>query len=158
VAHSDVVKPEPASQVSFELPAHLPRWTWMSAQPAPAGSERLIPETLESLALALTRGPDDVLLQQLALKHGDIGAALGIGKDRMDRGLLQSLAARRASADFRADVVAAQDLQLVWSPDRRVVRALRRDGRDAIQLHYQGDWSGFAVSLAFGAGRWWILR
>jgi hypothetical protein len=142
VAHSDVVKPEPASQVSFELPAHLPRWTWMSAQPAPAGSERLIPETLESLALALTRGPDDVLLQQLALKHGDIGAALGIGKDRMDRGLLQSLAARRASADFRADVV----------------RALRRDGRDAIQLHYQGDWSGFAVSLAFGAGRWWILR
>lgn len=158
VTHPDATRHVPSSQTTFELPPHLPRWTWVGAQPAPAGSERLIPEALARLATALMRGPDDLLLQLLALKHGEIGTALGIGKERMDRGLLHSLGVRRAHPEFRVEVAAPEDLDLAWSSDRRIVRALRRDGRDAIQLRHEGDWSGFAVSLAFGTGQWWILR
>jgi hypothetical protein len=158
VTHPGATRPVSSTQTTFELPAHLPRWNWVGAQPAPAGSERLIPDALARLATALMRGPDDVLLQLLALKHSETGTALGIGKERMDRGLLHSLGVRRGHPEFRVEVAAPEDLDLAWSSDRRIVRALRRDGRDAIQLRHEGAWSGFAVSLAFGTGQWWVQR
>ncbi len=154
----DPSQPHPYSQLLFDLPPDLPRWSWMAAQPAPVGSEQRINDTLQQLALALQQGPDSVLLDLLKLKHSEIGTALAIGKDKMDQGMLQGMAARRQSPGFQVDLAAAGQQELAWLPDRRIVRVLRKDGHDAIMLQHQGMRSGFATSLGFAQGQWWVLR
>lgn len=144
---------------SFELPAMLPRWAWANLQPAPAeANERSARVFLAELGGLIAAGPDEQLLARLDYKHREIGQAAGIGQARMDTGLLKGLEARRATAGWRVRVAEAQDLVLLWSPDRHVARAMLRDWQDAIQLFNGRDWTGFQVTLGFSQGHWIVIR
>lgn len=145
-------------EVAFDLPPGMPVWGWCGLLPAPAGADASVYAFLVMLATLLRDGPDDQLLSQLQHKHAEVGAALGIGKDLMDQGLVRGLAARSAVQGFQVTLAAQPDLVLVWSPDRRLARAMRRDGSDAVMIRSDGTWSGFEITLGFHKGRWIVIR
>lgn len=155
----DPNSPDSAAQAVFELPGGtLPTWAWSQFQPAPQGTESGIYGLLSALSTRILSGPDEELLRLLQLKHTEIGMALGIGKDAMDQGLTRGLALRRSNPGFQIDLASQSDLLLVWAPDRRVVRALRKNGHDAIMIRNDGAWHGFEVVLGFNQGHWIVLR
>jgi hypothetical protein len=147
-----------AAEAPFALPATLPAWNWTQLQPAPPGAEVTLQPYLGMLGSLLQRGPDDELLRHLAYKHTEVGAALGIGRAAMDQGLIQGLAGVRSAPGFRVDVCGPTDLVPSWSPDRRLLRPLRRSGADAIQIGFPGEVNGFELALGFHRGTWIIIR
>jgi hypothetical protein len=149
--------PAGVAQTVFELPATLPLWGWTQLQPIPPGAEPAAHKFLATLAQLLQRGPDGELLRMLNFKHTEIGAATTIGKAAMDRGLAEGLTARRNQPGFKIDLVSPSELALVSSPERCLVRALRKDGHDAIMMFSDGMWMGFEVTLGFNQ-QWGVIR
>ncbi len=149
--------PDGVAQTTFELPASTPIWGWTQLQPIPLGAEASVHRFLVSFAQHLQNGPDNELLNVLSYKHGEVGAAMTIGKSAMDLGLVEGLAARRRKPAFRVDVVAPSDLALVWSSDRSLVRPLRQNGYDAIMMFADGMWLGFELTLGF-RNQWAVIR
>jgi hypothetical protein len=143
---------------TFQLPPDLPAWNWAQLQPAPAGAEATLHGFLTHFAALLARGPDDELLRLLAYKHTEIAAALGMAKQEMDQGLLEGLARRRATPGFRVDVAAPSDLVPLWSPDRRLLRPLRRTRQDALLLPGAAGPNGFELVLGMHRNTWIIIR
>lgn len=145
-------------EVAFNLPPSMPVWGWSSLLPAPADADASVYAFLVMLATLLRDGPDDQLLGHLQHKHSEVGAALGIGKGAMDQGLVRGLATRSAVQGFQVTLAAQHDVALVWSPDRRLARAMRSDGSDAVMIRSDGMWSGFEITLGFNQGRWIVIR
>jgi hypothetical protein len=145
-------------QLPFRLAPDLPTWNWTQLQPAPPGVEATLHSFLVGFASLLARGPDDDLLRQVAYKHTEVGAALGYAKPTVDQGLLQDLAAQRSAPGFRVDVAAPGDLVPMWSPDRRLLRPLRRNRQDAVAVSLDGRLFGFELVLGHHRGNWIIIR
>lgn len=160
----DLQYPDPRASAGiiewpFDLPASMPTWSWGQLQPAPPSAEPTLHGFLQALGALILRGPDDDLLRALAYKHTEVGAALGIGKAAMDQGLVGGLARLRSAPDFQVNVAAPADLLPAWSPDRRLVRPLRKNGEEAIVYTGPGKrWRGFEVKLGYNRGAWIVIR
>jgi hypothetical protein len=91
---------------------------------------------------------------QIVLSLVGIGVAIIVALS----GLARGLAARREQGGLATDVVPADDLTLIWSPDRTHARALRSDGTDALTLVVAGAPQPFEVHVGRLRGAWTILR
>jgi hypothetical protein len=143
---------------TFVAPDGAVAWSWTEADPVEGEATDQVHGLLTTLAEAFLDPDPGQLLQFLAVKHDEVGRALGIGKERMDAGLARGLAARREQGGLATDVVPAGDLTLIWSPDRTHARALRSDGTDALSLVVAGTPQPFEVHVGRLRGAWTILR
>lgn len=135
----------------------LPPWRWERFDPLP---DNLAAQhtRLAELARLLRADPDGALPRLLDLKHTEIGAALGLGRAAMDQGLGAGLAKLRSQPGFAVDLVPLADYRPWRVPGGGLVRAMRADGGDAIQMNVGGDWHGFEVTLGEDRGQIQIIR
>lgn len=61
---------------------------------------------------------------------------------------MRGLTTRSAVQGFQVTLAAQQDVALVWSPDRRLARAMRGDGSDSVMIRSDGMWSGLEITPA----------
>jgi len=158
LAYAAATHPDGMAEVRFDLPASSQAWPSIATlRPAPDSPQDAY-ALVSRLADALKEGPDAILLDLLSTKHREIGVALGIGADRMDRGLTAGLQARRSVADFAVELVPFDNFFLYADGDRRLFRALRESGEDAILITVDGMTDGFAVTLGYNGQHWFIIR
>jgi len=144
----------------LKLGVDVPIFSWHTAQRVtnPEAHKNTLYGHLQTMQQLLKKGPDDRLLQLLALKHTEIGNAVGIGQGEMDAGLSEGLAAFRAQPGFRVDLTPYDSFVISPSSDGKIINARRSDGGDALTVMDGDANGGFSVAFASIDDRWVVAR
>lgn len=111
-----------------------------------------------TLAERLQYGPDDQLLNMLAMKHAEIGEAVGLSHNEMDEGLRRGLGDLRDQPEFSVQCAQYDDFRPIISRDGRILNLRRKSGGHAVRIMDQMANPGFRVAVARLDDRWQIVR